>query len=777
MIQWSNYFVLSKKSFANEGHLPADQLRGKILSHDGHEAYHCAYDLEARETFKDYVGLMRPALGYVWFDFDSHDGGELAWQDTKAFVAEMNCEQAFVAYSGSKGFHVGIPDSIFGIVPAKDLGVRLNKYASELKKKYTSIDTTIYNANRKFRALGSKHDKTGLYKMRVTNLKLYLSEIRIQAATRGDLRIPLPDTFVPLHRLPEAQSVAAPAVEAPKEWKAASGATSFKKCSFLAFCKAYPAQVSEPQWYALASIVARFENGREQFHALSKGHPKYSASETDAKFDQAMKESAPRTCENISTLWDGCPKCPMQGKVESPVNILTAKERRELLPSRPKETEIADQFLSEVGDRMMRQEKSIFSYRDGHWKELTLTQKDSMKKRVFDLYGGHGTSRTVDSTFTTFHRALKPVPPQVNLFDPNPFCANFLNGSLHLRQSREFFYETEFLPHRKEDYLNTVLPFHYDAESKEVNAPFLEMLDRIFKGDPDREEKIRAVRQMFGACLVPAFPRLFFLWGPSGCGKSTLMLIAKKFLSESNVSGVQPYRFTGFGMEPMIGKLANIVTDVDTKRPMQDSEMKMIIDRTPVYIERKGLTNIHGMLPAIHLFGGNEIPPTLEGSLGAHTRRWTFIHCKNMQTEVEGGLYNKEFHQWVFEQSPQGILNFALEGLKDLISRRGHYTVPSSGVEKMTEWQSESDPIALFVEDARNGEIKHLGVEKSAKINRVELYEVFKVWSEQVGYKWVSLDRKKFYAALRAKKFDEEVSNGVRYFSGFLLKISPGAEY
>lgn len=805
---WTNYFVTSLSATGDTGLVPAENLRRYIEEHNGSEAYTCAFDLnheelkineQGKKTTVKYDGIFRPALDHVWMDFDSHDGGGLAASDARAFVSWLSIPDYVACYSGSKGFHVGVPFQYFGLEPSKDLGARLNRLAQFLKRTYPTLDTTVFNANRKFRALGSLHPKTGRYKIAIdaNDFKaISLEEIKILAKTRGSLTIPIPEQRFPLPALVEALRLSSPLEVAKtrakanmdKEWTAPSGEAAFAKCGFLKFAKESPAQVNEPQWYAALSIVSRFQDGRKQCHGISHGHPGYSVSECNAKIDQAESESAPRTCANISTLWDGCSACPLNGKIASPVNILTDEESKDLKAGR--ESEVAKQLVLNSEGSLLRQDKSVFRYRDGHWKELTVTQIDSFKKGIMEIYRGKVRSKDIDSTYKTFFRELPPVPEDVNLFDPHPFCANFRNGTLHVRQSAEFTYSLEFLPHRKDDFLNAVIPFDYIPGSKEQNAPFLEMLERVFQGDVDKDEKIRAVRQMFGACLIPAFPRLFFLYGPSGSGKSTLMLIAKKFLSDKNISGVQPSKFKGFLMEPMIGKLANIVTDVDTKHPISDSEIKMIIDRTPIMIERKGITNVHGMLPAIHLFGGNAIPPTLEGSLGAHTRRWTFIGFNNIQTSDT--LYNKEFHHWVFDQSPQGILNFALEGLNDLLERRGHYTTPTTGKEKMKEWQEQSDTVALFLEDIAQGEVFSvedtkrvvLRLDSAASISRAKLYEIYTSWGELSGHAKFSTRsvaapkvRTEFYNALQYKGFEFKKTHGDRKVQGIALGAGPESEF
>lgn len=73
-------------------------------------------------------------------------------------------------FSGSKGFHIIIPYSIFGIKPCKDLNDKYKMLAVELKS-YTitkSIDTRIYDTKRLFREVNTINTKTNLYKVPIT---------------------------------------------------------------------------------------------------------------------------------------------------------------------------------------------------------------------------------------------------------------------------------------------------------------------------------------------------------------------------------------------------------------------------------------------------------------------------------------------------------------------------------------------------------------------------------------------------------------------------------
>lgn len=74
-----------------------------------------------------------------------------------------------IYFSGSKGFHIYIPPTVFGIKRRKDLNVIYKAIATSIKNYtlYKTVDTKIYDNKRLIRLVGSKHGKTGLYKVEV----------------------------------------------------------------------------------------------------------------------------------------------------------------------------------------------------------------------------------------------------------------------------------------------------------------------------------------------------------------------------------------------------------------------------------------------------------------------------------------------------------------------------------------------------------------------------------------------------------------------------------
>lgn len=547
-------------------------------------------------------------------------------------------------------------------------------------------------------------------------------------------------------------------------------------CEFLKYLK--KGSHTEPEWYAGLSILGRLSGGRALAHEYSRDHAGYSESEVDKKLAQAMESSGPRNCSNIGALWGKCGTCSNFQKVKNPISIKSDGFVPEKVGNRITEGFVVKRLMEELGENMTRKGKDIFSYQNGVWRHFDVDKEMTFKGQIRKLFGGEGKSKDAESAFNAFRCEL-PVASR-DMFSPSPSCINFLNGTLHVFQKNDGSYGKEFKPHSMDDFLINQLPYNYDPDSKAVNKPFNEMLWRLFGSNPDRHEKVMSIGEMYGSCLLPIFPHIFMLHGAAATGKTSIILPIFQFLKMENVSCVEPHEFFGFQMESMAGKLVNIVTDINTKKPIEDANLKKIEDRVPIKIDRKYQSAIYAPLPAVHIFCGNAIPPTLEGTSRAHTRRWTFIEFNSFQP---GEGWDKNFANRVFNECPEGVLNFALDGLNDLLAKRGHFMQPTSGRESLAEWMTAGDVVQQFLNDIEHGEVKcdllrngnprTILMEKDAKLPRTPFYEAFQKWFEDAGHDRFrgNFNNIMFFKALKDKGYEVKKTEGIRFIKGFELEI------
>ena len=109
---------------------------------------------------------------YLWFDIDNTDL-EVALIDARQLLINIELidstlsEKVLNFFSGSKGFHFGLPAALFGMKPSADLP-RIHKRLAKTIAKDVSIDTAIYEHNRLWRIPNTKNSRSGHYKIPLT---------------------------------------------------------------------------------------------------------------------------------------------------------------------------------------------------------------------------------------------------------------------------------------------------------------------------------------------------------------------------------------------------------------------------------------------------------------------------------------------------------------------------------------------------------------------------------------------------------------------------------
>lgn len=452
---------------------------------------------------------------------------------------------------------------------------------------------------------------------------------------------------------------------------------------------------------------------------------------------------------------------------------------------KPNESTVALSLLRHYGDNILVQNNDVFFYEDGYWKHQNSDGVKRIKQKLAFLYGEKAGSRDVQAAYA-YLIFNAPTPPKgIDLFTPQFWSANFKNGTLHFIPNPGSKPKLEWRPHSRTDYHITQLPFDFPGFSSlsAVNAPFEEMLDRVWRtpgvelaADIEFHSKKRVLAQLMGACLMPCYSKIFFLVGPKGSGKSTIMKLINRMLSQENISRVDPSHFYGFHMETMVGKLVNMDTDINLHKPIQDDIIKKVIDRVPFRVSRKFQTDLIAPLPPIMIYGGNDLPRSMEGATGAFERRVVILTFGNFSAEKLGTGYKLDFDEAVWQASPAGLVAFALRGLMDLIECEGHFSVPESSKEALRAWDERSDPLGQFLDALRHGELDdgtQFIVDPKAEIPRKKLWECFNTWQKDSGERSAPWNNRTFSGAMRKAGFGEKIVRGERKWLGIGMAPHP----
>ena len=95
-----------------------------------------------------------------------------------------------------------------------------------------------------------------------------------------------------------------------------------EKCGWIKHCRDDSASLSEPEWFAMISIINRCKDGGQHIHDWSMSYEGYRKEETDRKIIRAMSSGGPMSCQKIKDDYNGdsyCNKCPYWDKIPGPI--------------------------------------------------------------------------------------------------------------------------------------------------------------------------------------------------------------------------------------------------------------------------------------------------------------------------------------------------------------------------------------------------------------------------------------------------------------------------
>lgn len=433
----------------------------------------------------------------------------------------------------------------------------------------------------------------------------------------------------------------------------------------------------------------------------------------------------------------------------------------------PTEKQVSDYLLGVFKSRIVRQEKSLFMYCGTHWVEQDSVGVDRVKQWIgvasqhtFDI-------KKINAAYQYFFVHCPAVPPGVNFFQPNPYAANFQNGTLHLSPEAKTLV---FRPHDASDYLTNVLPFDCPAlDQPPAPAPqFDSWLARMWAGDSDHKSKVTLYHQLAGACLCPAYPNITIFLGKPNRGKTTLVKMLVQLVSLANTSSVQLSDMHGFHMHSMVAKLVNFCPEMEINKPINDVMVKQLIDRMPFTVRRKFEADVKAFLPAVHLFASNDLPSSLDGRSKAYGRRLLIVPTESLELPGKAE-YDFEKKLWAVER--EGIIGRALVGLRSLVESGGRFETPESSVERVEEFETQSDILQQFFNEVQANDIHDkdgfLKIEPELRIQRSALWDKFASWQVssliQVNSRIAS---REFYRRMKAKFATVQSAQGIRSYEG-----------
>ena len=517
------------------------------------------------------------------------------------------------------------------------------------------------------------------------------------------------------------------------------------RCGFLVWCKENQAQVKEPQWYAMLSIVGRLHNGHKLAHDFSNQHPKYTHQETTKKYDQAMTKSGPRSCCAIHDIWVGCEDCPQFNKIFTPIqirdysSISSEKQGFYLVKQNAKTGDIKripdyeglyNKFTQEYHHLTHAETEDIFIYDQNKY----IPKPPSfVKSYAQQMFVPKPLMKQVDE-FNKFLRREKIVPKDF-WYDSTKKLINLQNGILNLETMR-------LIPHNPFYGFTSCFDYTYDPTA--TCPAFESWLDKICEHD---EELINSIVDFLAYTLAGSEfsnDMILVLYGDGKNGKSTFLRLVRK-LFDGLWAEVYPKDFietSPFALKNLEHKLIALCDEFPSfSNKIAWESIKNLSSGGMVRIGEKFKPEYTIRNCAKFVFTCNSLPGGTDPTSGFF-RRFLFIPFDYVITEEEKVL---NFENKLFGEL-SGILNKILERLPKL-KERGFVLKPSKKSDEILEdYSLQRDHLKFFITERIklfDGNPKKINTDSIVKYlpsgktfcAADDLFKFFRVWCEEVGIK------------------------------------------
>ena len=278
-----------------------------------------------------------------------------------------------------------------------------------------------------------------------------------------------------------------------------------------------------------------------------------------------------------------------------------------------------------------------------------------------------------------------------------------------------------------------ILPYDFNEDAN--SSLWDNFLQDIFNGDAD---KIELLSQWFGYNCVPdmSMEKLMLMIGRPRSGKGTVVNALANVLGQGQcVSTSFQTLCTEFGYQPLIGKLAALLSDSKVPKP-HEAEMALekilqVVGRDPVGIRRMYLPYLSQVYLSCRFTIAMNDLPNIPDQANALEPRLNTLHFPNSYVGKEDPTLKFRLQE---EAAKGKLINFALRGLINL--RKGHrFAVPDSSEKMLDQLRELTTPVTAFIKDC----CEFPGSEDNPKdfmVSKDDMYAAWVGWCEAQGRKF-----------------------------------------
>lgn len=406
----------------------------------------------------------------------------------------------------------------------------------------------------------------------------------------------------------------------------------------------------------------------------------------------------------------------------------------------------------------------------GYYKEMSEGQLKTICRNILHEAQENIWRRKWESEY---FEALKREIPYVECMNSATDYLNLTNGMLNL-------YTMQFEKHSPA-FLSTIqIPIEFNHEA---TCPLFEkFLVEIFEGD---KERVSLIQELLGYCFLHEIriQKAFIFVGPGSNGKSVLAEIIRNLIGVPNVSNVALSDLSGrFGLQNLPGKLVNISSENEFNKRFNTQNFKMLTGGDAVNVEQKYKDSFNTVLFTKIIILLNRMMDS-DDITNAYYRRLQVIPFNKIYKELKANeipkvgvdYMDKTLTKKLLNELP-GILNFALEGLKRLISNNFNMTESQICEQALEDYKRKQNPVIEYLND-------RVQVSPGTTTLRPNFKKDFSQWAVINGYEEdCSMGPTKFWdlfkKVLAENNIDirEKKINGEMYVEGLKIVLTTASD-
>ncbi len=241
------------------------------------------------------------------------------------------------------------------------------------------------------------------------------------------------------------------------------------------------------------------------------------------------------------------------------------------------------------------------------------------------------------------------------------------------------------------------------------------------------ENDYQCLQEYIGYTLLSGYPfRVFLvLYGSGANGKSIFIYLIRNFIGEDNVSVVslQQLQADRFAPARLYGKKANVFADIPPLRMKSTDIIKSLTGFTDkISGEKKFKDTFEFVNGAKLIFSANQLPQVDDES----DAFWNRVILIEFPHKFEGKKDDKDLiKKLTTPEELSGLLNFALEGLDQLL-KNGRFTYDhDTTFERWQKLTKVENPVSDFMENC-------IEIRVDASANKEALYNAYVVYCNMV---------------------------------------------